>query len=172
MDSRAFRTAVRSVLLVVPDEELTDAQTGGIVALDKANAGPLAVPALRYQIMSVPYTIDELDPDTGAVLAIEANVKVAQWTGVVDGDGRAIARAALMPDHQDRAPNPADTWLHNYLSEEGKVSRQQVLAAAAEELGLSIDQVNKAATRLRVHREHVGTSIDGRPKNEAFWSLP
>ena len=39
MDSRAFRTATRSVLMVVPVES-SEGATEGVVALDKANAGP------------------------------------------------------------------------------------------------------------------------------------
>src|SRR5204862_5458552 len=62
MDSRAFRTAVRSVLLVAPDP---DKPGTGIIALDKANGGTLDVPAIPYTITSSPYTVAETDPDTG-----------------------------------------------------------------------------------------------------------
>jgi hypothetical protein len=65
MDSRAFRTAVRSMLLVVADPEAPEGELRGIIALDKANAGSLAVPALRYRVRSARYTVTELDIGEG-----------------------------------------------------------------------------------------------------------
>jgi hypothetical protein len=44
MDSRGFRTAARSVLLIVADPDADDGVTQGIIAVDKANASTLAAP--------------------------------------------------------------------------------------------------------------------------------
>lgn len=170
MDSRAFRTAIRSLLLVVPDPDAPEGVTQGLVALDKANAGTLAVPALRYRIRSAPYVVTELDEDTGEVREVTASCGVADWLGEVDGDGRQIARDALMP-RIEREGGPRE-WLRDYLTAEGEATRADVLAAAGED-GLSLDQIKRAARGIGVHsRDETGQDDKGRPYRRAVWSLP
>ena len=101
MDSRAFRTAARSVLLVVPDPEAPPHTNRGILALDKSNAGTLDVPAIRYEIVAAHYTVTEELGDGWVNVA--ATTGVLNWLGIVEGDGRAIARAALSPQDRHRA---------------------------------------------------------------------
>lgn len=171
MDSRAFRTAVRSMLLIVPDPDAPEGVTQGIVALDKANAGTLNVPALRYRIRSATYTVPEVDEQTGEVTDVTASCGVADWIGEVDGDGRQIAREALTPAiERDGSPK---TWLREHLLSEGEASRVDVIAAARE-AGFSLDQIKRAARSLGVHSRDV-TGRDektGRPWRAAVWSLP
>lgn len=171
MDSRAFRTAVRSMLLVVPDPDAPEGVTQGLVALDKANAGTLNVPGLRYRIRSAAYTVAEVDESTGEVTDMAASCSVVDWIGEVDGDGRQIARDALAPAIE-REGSPK-TWLRDYLRAEGEVSRADVIAAGGED-GFGLDQIKRAARGLGVHsREETGRDEKtGRPWRSAIWSLP
>lgn len=171
MDSRAFRTAVRSMLLVVTDPDAPEGVTQGIVALDKANAGTLAVPALRYRIRAAHYTVAELDPDTGEVTERDASCGVADWLGYVDGDGRQIARDALLPKIE-REGGPRQ-WLRDYLTGEGEATRASVIQAAEVE-GYSLDQIKRAARALGVHsRDESGRDErTGAPRRWSVWSLP
>lgn len=171
MDSRAFRTAVRSMLLVVADPDAPEGVTRGIVALDKANAGTLHVPGLRYELRTAPYVVDEVDEDTGEVVEREASCAVADWIGEVEGDGRAVAREALAPKIE-REGSPRE-WLREYLAGEGEAARSAVMAAAADD-GYSPDQIKRAARGIGVH-SHDETGRDeatGRPWRRAIWSLP
>lgn len=143
MDSRAFRTAVRSVLLVVADPE----NGGGLIALDKANGGTLDVPALRYTIRSARYTVEEVDDQTGEIVEVPGSCGVAEWTGEVTGDGREVARALLAP-RMERDDDPK-AWLRRYLTDCGESERNKVLAAG-EDAGHSADKLKRAARALRV----------------------
>lgn len=169
MDSRAFRTAVRSMLLIVAGPDAPEGVTQGLVALDKANAGPLAVPALRYRIRSAPYVVNE---DTGEVRDVATSCGVADWLGEVDGDGREAARAALVP-RIEKEGSPRQ-WLREYLTEAaGEVLRAQVVADAADEHGFSEAAIKRAARSLGVRsREDTGQDDRGRPFRRALWSLP
>lgn len=171
MDSRAFRTAVRSMLLVVTDPDAPEGETAGIVALDKANAGTLNVPGLRYRIRSAPYVVDEVDEDTGEVVQVPATCGVADWTGTVDGDARQVARDALAP-HIEKVGGPRE-WLRNYLTDEGEANRAEVIKAAQED-GFSLDAIKRAARALGVHsRDESGRyETTGRPWRRSVWSLP
>ena len=171
MDSRAFRTAVRAMLLVVPDPDAPEGTTQGIVALDKANAGTLHVPALRYRIRVASYVVDELDEDTGQVRQVPGSCAVADWVGEVEGDGRSIAREALAP--RIEKVGTASQWLRDYLTEEGETARPAVIEAAAA-AGFSIDAVKRAARAVGVQsRDESGRDEDtGHPWRRALWSLP
>lgn len=171
MDSRAFRTAVRSMLLVVADPDAPEGVTQGVVALDKANAGTLNVSALRYRIRSAPYVVAELDPVTGELRELPSSCGVADWIGEVDGDGRQFARAALAPRlEKDGSPKE---WLREYLTAVGEMVRGQVLADAAGERGFSEATIKRAARSLGVHsREVTGRDDRGVPFRRAIWSLP
>jgi AAA domain-containing protein len=170
MDSRAFRTTVRSVLLVVADPDAPEDVTQGIVALDKSNAGTLHVPALRYRIRSARYTVTEVDEDTGAPVDRDDSCGVVDWIGEVDGDGRAIARDALAPRVEQEGT--ARQWLRQYLIDHPQVPRQQVLAAA-EVVGHSESAIKRAARSLNLHSAKVpGQRSDGIPYQFASWSLP
>lgn len=170
MDSRAFRTAVRSMLLVVPDPDAPEGETVGIVALDKANAGTLHVPALRYRLRSAPYLVHEVDTDTGEVRELPASCGVADWTGEVDGDGRQVARDALLPVIE-KTGTPAQ-WLREYLTGDGESTRAEVIAAARED-GISESALKRAARRVGVHsRDETGQDGKGRPYRRSLWSLP
>jgi hypothetical protein len=166
MDSRAFRTATRSVLMVVPVESCEGA-TEGVVALDKANAGPTRIPALRYRLRSARYQVEEC----GAV--VEADCAVADWLGPEDADGRDIIRAAFAPPERGRV-NPTQEWLREYLEVQGESERQEVIEAARKEEGISESSVSRAARALRVRsREESGQDEGtGRPWRRAHWSLP
>jgi len=170
MDSRAFRTSVRSMLLVVADPDAPPGKTCGIVALDKANAGSLAVPALRYTIRSATYTVEETDELTGEIVEVPGSCGVADWAGQIDGDGRELARSYLEP-RLDR-DDPAGDWLREYLTDAGEAPRKDVMAAGGR-AGQSVSGLQRAGARLRVHsREIAGQGADGLPYRHAMWSLP
>lgn len=65
MDSRAFRTTVRSMLLVVADPDDPGGATQGIIALDKSKATSRHSPQLRYRVDAFAYTVREVNPKTG-----------------------------------------------------------------------------------------------------------
>ncbi|MGK5112792.1 AAA family ATPase [Geodermatophilus sp. CPCC 205506] len=169
MDSRAFRTAVRSLLLVVADP---DAEEGGpqqgIVALDKANAGTLNVPALRYRIRSARYIVTEVDRYTGELVEKPASCGVADWIGEVAGDGRTIARDALTPK-LDKRPS-ARQWLSQYLGTNGETLRATVIDDG-EEAGYSKSAITDAATKIPVSSREEKGQENGVPYRRAFWSL-
>jgi hypothetical protein len=170
MDSRAFRTAVRSMLLVVADPDApADGPAQGIVALDKANAGSLAVPALRYRIRPAHYVIPEVDKDTGQVHNMPASCGVAEWIGEVEGDGLKLARACLAP--QIEQTDEVGDWLRDFLNV-SEIARTDVIAAA-KVAGFGLSKVKRAANRLGVHsREESGQDhSSGYPFRSAHWSL-
>jgi archaellum biogenesis ATPase FlaH len=169
MDSRGFRTAVRSLLLVVEDPDAPEGLSQGIVALDKVNAGPRGIPAWRYRIRSADYTVMEPDRFTGKLREVNASCGVADWVGEVDGDGREIARAALVPriDKDD----PERDWLLDFLTERGPIDRGTVMEAAVLE-GYKERKIKDAARKLRVHSEsRGGQRPDGSPYKYSVWSL-
>jgi len=170
MDSRAFRTAVRSMLLIVADPDADEGVTQGLVALDKANAGPLAVPAMRYRIRSAPYEVTELDEATGELRDVAASCGVADWIGSVAGDGRELARSYLVPKVEKE--NDSKVWLRDYLDDAGEALRSDVIAAASQG-GFSRAAIERAAAKLPVHsREETGRNPDtGRPWRRSWWSL-
>jgi len=148
MDSRAFRTAVRSMLLLVSDPDAPEGETAGILALDKANAGTLSVPGLRYKISSTPYTVWETDERTGEIREIPASCGVADWTGEVEGDARELVRDLLAP-RMVRDDDPTE-WLREYLGEHGETP-MGVAVAAGEVAGHPKRTLQRSATRLQVH---------------------
>jgi hypothetical protein len=165
MDSRAFRAATRSVLMVVPVESSVGA-TEGVVALDKANAGPTRVPALRYRLSSGRYQVEE-DGDV-----VEANCSVAEWLGPEDADGRDIIRAAFAPPGRGQ-PTPAGSWLEEYLEPHGEVERQVIIEAASA-VGFSESSIDRAARAMKVIRrpESGRDEKSGHPWRKSYWSLP
>lgn len=167
MDSRAFRTASRSVLLVAPDPEAPPHTTRGIVALDKTNAGTLDVPALRYEVVSAHYTVTEMTPD-GFVTVQPATTGVLRWLGEVEGDGRSIARAALAP--RLAVQNDVAEWLTGFLGG-GPIARADVIAAG-EVAGFSESAIGRAARNL-VAVETVGRRDPqtGAPTRYSVWRL-
>lgn len=170
MDSRAYRTAVRSVLLVVPDPDAPEGHTQGIVALDKANAGTLNVPGLIYRIRSARYVVAETDPLTGEVTDHATSCGVAEWIGTVDGDARAVARAALTPVIAQQG-GPVQ-WLRDHLASNGETARMDVIAAAEEE-GYSESAIKRASRSLRVvSQPRTGQKANGQPFHHAVWTLP
>jgi hypothetical protein len=170
MDSRAFRTAVRSMLLVVSDPDAPEGVAQGIVALDKANAGTVNVLALRYRLRSAPYTVEEVDSTSGEVRDVMTSCGVVDWLDEIQGDGRAIARAALIP-HIEKADSP-EAWLRGYLTEHGEGLRRDVINAAGED-GFSDSAMKRASRRIGVvSREEKGRDpVTGYPWRRAFWSL-
>lgn len=167
MDSRAFRTASRSVLLVVPDPEAPPNTTRGIIALDKTNASAMDVPALRYEVVAAPYSVSETSPE-GWVSVVRSTTGVVNWLGKVEGDGRAIARAALSP--QIAVENDAVQWLRAFLAG-GEQPRMDVVAAAEED-GYSEPAMKRAARTLGVVSRHEGGQDEqGNPRRFAVWSL-
>ena len=171
MDSRAFRTAVRSMLLVVPDPDAPEGVTRGIVALDKANAGTLNVPGLRYQINPSAYEVDELDEETGEVRIIATSCGVATWLGEVDGNARDIARSALTP--RIEKPDSPEAWLRAYLKDEGETERAKIITAARQE-GHGESAIKRAARSLGIVSREAGgqNPKTGAPWRRAFWDLP
>ncbi len=167
MDSRAFRTATRSVLLMVADPEKPGE---GIVALDKANAGTLAVPAIRYRLQSATYTVTETDDQTGEVRQLPASCGVAHWVGVEAGDGRQLARDLLTPGMvRDEDPK---AWLRGYLRDAGETLRRTVIAAGTE-AGFGVKQLQRAAQTLRVvYRDKVNERPGSTPLKQSTWRLP
>jgi len=171
MDSRAFRTAIRSMLLVVADPDAPeDGPTQGLVALDKSNAGSLAVPALRYRIRPAHYVVAEVDEDTGEIHDKPASCGVVEWIGEAEGDGRELARSYLAPKI-DREDGPGD-WLRDHLTEQGETPRSDVMRAA-QVAGHNETAIKRAARRLAVHsRDESGQDAKGRPYRRSMWSLP
>jgi len=171
MDSRAFRTAVRSLLMVVADPDAPEGAAQGVVVLDKANAGTLAVAALRYRIRSATFSIAEPDEITGDIVEKPTSCGVADWIGTVTGDGRAFVRDALAPKIEKAGS--ARQWLRDYLTEHGEVPRTEVIAAAAA-AGHSAEAMKRAARGL-IHSEDLTGQhvVDGRrrPFKHAIWSL-
>jgi archaellum biogenesis ATPase FlaH len=166
MDSRAFRTGPRSVLLMVavpgkPDE--------GLIALDKVNARDLrSVPAIRYRIRSSAYQVEEVDEDTGEALLIDATCGVADFIGEEPGFGRDNARAMLDPDSDRNSTIQA--WLRDFMMSHGESLASEVLSAA-ESAGFSRSAIYRANRALGVRSREEG--IAGRPpKRRAWWSLP
>jgi hypothetical protein len=171
MDSRAFRTAVRSMLLVVRDPDAPEGVTQGLVMLDKANGGSLAVPALRYRIRSASYVVDEIDAATGEVQEVPAACGVVDWMGYVSAaDAREAADRSLAPQ-VERDDKPLE-FLRDLLNERGRTLRQDVLGAA-KAAGFSESGMKRAARRLCVHStEERGQQADGRPFRRSWWELP
>lgn len=168
MDSRAFRTAVRSMLLVVKDPDAPEGVSRGIVMLDKSNGGTLNVPALRYEIRSAEYQVEEIDQDTGEVRYLNASCGVVEWLGFVSPEeARDAADRSLSVVEKDEALE----WLRDYLTENGRSKRSDVIAAAAEEGGFSAATVKRASGRLRIHSEQESGHTDGKPYRIAWWSL-
>jgi hypothetical protein len=170
MDSRAFRTSLRSVLLVVADPDAEEGENAGLVALDKVNAGPLGVPALRYRIRSASYIVEEADHDTGEITQKLGSCGVVDWVGQVDGDGRDLARSFLRP-HIEKEESPAH-WLRGYLADAGETAREDVIEAG-KKAGFSLTAIKLAAQSIGViSREEKGYDKDTRtPWRWAFWSL-
>lgn len=167
MDSRAFRTATRSVLLVVADPEKPGE---GLVALDKANGGTLDVPALRYRLRSAPYLVTEVDEITGEVTEHTATCAVADWIGEEPGDGRQTARDLLVPA-MERDDDPA-AWLRSYLTDAGETAKQVVITAGVE-AGMSARTIQRAAQKLRVIYRDVTEDRPGSPPlRRVAWRLP
>ena len=155
------------MLLVVADP---DKPGEGLVALDKANAGTLAVPALRYRLRSAPYIVAESDPETGEVTEHSATVAVADWVGVEPGDGRAAARDLLVPA-MSRDDDPAG-WLRGYLTDAGETLRQTIVKAGRE-AGFGDKQLQRAAQRLRVlYRDATEDRPGTTPLRRVTWRLP
>ncbi len=169
MDSRAFRTAVRSLLLVVEDPNAPEGKRAGIVALDKVNAGPSDVPALRFTVRAAHYTVTEPDRKTGKPREFPASCAVVDWAGEVDGDGRALARGLLAPRVEQEGT--ARQWLRQYLTVNGETARPQVIEDA-EAAGHKRTAITNAAQALRVHSREEKGQTDGRPWRRAYWSLP
>jgi len=167
MDSRAFRTATRSVLLMVADPEKPGE---GVVALDKANAGTLAVPAIRYRLVSATYTVTETDEQTGEIRQLPASCGVAHWVGVEVGDGRQLARDLLTPG-MVRDDDPK-AWLRGYLRDGGETLRKTVIAAGTE-AGFGAKQLQRAAQTLRVvYRDQVNERPGSTQLKQSTWRLP
>jgi len=168
MDSRAFRTAVRSVLLVVADPDAPEGTTQGLIALDKANAGTLHVPALRYRIRGATYYVTEVNPTTGEVTNAAATCGVADWLGEVEGNGRDLARDALAP--RIERDNDPRAWLRDYLTAQGQSPRTEVLTAAKED-GFSDSAIKRAARTIVSSIVMSGQRPDGAPYRAAYWAL-
>lgn len=161
MDSRGFRTAVRSLLLIVADPERPGE---GLVALDKANATDTTkVPALRYRLTSSEYTLDELDEDTGAIVTHTATCGVAEFIGEEPGFGRDAAREMLAP-HMEREDDPKG-WLRDYLTAAGESASEDVYKHG-KEAGHSRSAIHRAAQRLGVAYRKGGFP------NRTWWRLP
>lgn len=159
MDSRAFRTAVRSMLLVVADPEDV---TQGLVVLDKANAGTLKVDGLKYRIEGVMVETDEGPTSAGMVT----------WTDTIDGaTAREVARG-IMDDGMKKSGggNAVEKWLTDYLMENGETERKIVVAAGVA-AGHSESGLKRAASTLGVMSRVVTGQEDGRPYRRSMWSL-
>ena len=167
MDSRAFRTAARSILLAVGDPEKHGEV---IVALDKANGASLDTSAVPFKIDTASYTVEEIDEQTGEVHYIPATCSVAKFIGEEAGNGRDIARQMLAPA-MSRAGDPK-AWLQNYLTETGPCLRDQIMEAA-KDAGFGQKKIQRAAGRLRVvYRDHTIKRPNSTPLRKVEWSLP
>jgi hypothetical protein len=167
MDSRAFRTAARSILLAVGDPE-KDHEV--IVALDKANGASPDTPAVRFKIDSASYTVEEIDKQTGEIFYIPATCSVAKFMGEEAGNGRDLARKMLTPA-MERGNDPKK-WLRQYLTEAGPCLRDQVMQAA-EAAGFGEKKIQRAAGKLRVvYRDHTIKRPNRTPLRKVEWSLP
>lgn len=166
MDSRAFRTAARSVLLFVGDPERPGE---GLIALDKANGADLTtVPAIRFRLRSATFTVEEVDEDTGEIVTRAAGCGVADFIGEEAGFGRDAARELLVPK-LEREDDPK-RWLRDLLTERGETNSAEVLAAG-KEAGHSRTSIQRAAHSLGVQYREAG--IAGKPpKRRTFWRLP
>lgn len=171
MDSRAFRTAVRSMLMVVRDPDAPEGVSQGIVALDKANGGTLAIPGLRYRIRSASYVVEETDTITGEIRDVAASCGVAEWIGEVSpGQAEDLVERSLSPG-MDRQ-NDTATWLKRFLDEHGPTPRKDVIDAG-NLVDHSLSALKRAAARLGIQSKEVsGQHPDGRPFRHAVWSLP
>ena len=87
-------------------------------------------PALRYRIRRVVYEVDEIDPDSGAISQREGSCGVVDWLGEMVGDGRELARSALVP-RIEREDDPKH-WLRDYLTDRGPSPSAEVKVAAKE----------------------------------------
>lgn len=169
MDSRGFRTAVRSVLMVAVDPE--DSRRG-IIALDKSNGGTLDIPAIRYRISASPYTVTEVDDD-GVMTEVAATVGVVTWDGQVQGDGREMLREWMSPVLERE--NDPKKWLRDYLRDAGEVE-SKVVKAAGRDAGYSDSAIHRASRAVGVVVRIAGeavTSADGRsrPVRRTLWSI-
>ncbi|MGQ0465505.1 MAG: AAA family ATPase [Sporichthyaceae bacterium] len=170
MDSRAFRTAVRSMVIVVADPDSPEnGPPQGLVALDKSNAGSLAVPALRYRIRQATYTVTETDAETGEIRELPASCGVVEWIGQVD-NGLETARSFLAPSMS--RDNDPKAWLRDYLTHAGETPRQTVLEAGAE-AGHGEKQLQRAARTLGVVYTDMTEIREGKPPmRRTGWRLP
>jgi hypothetical protein len=166
MDSRGFRTAIRSVLLVaaVPDKP-----NEGIVALDKTNSGTLDVPAIQYRIEPSSYQIAERDGATGETREIWATCGVARFVDEVPGNGRDYVRSLLQPKMQQT--NSVADWLELFLKTSGETSREDIMKTGSEHT-FSEDQIKRAARKLNVVYRNEGIQRDGKLARVTWWALP
>jgi hypothetical protein len=162
MDSRAFRTATRSVLIMAADPTRPGQ---GLIALDKANAVDRhSVKALRYELLSAPYKVEEVDPTTGHMVMVNTSCGVARWLGEVNGDGQTIVRNLLAPS-LEREGDPKQ-WLRERLGLDGAEVKAEVIKAEAREAGYSDAGIKRAAALLGVNY-----ASRGFPRR-TFWWLP
>jgi len=167
MDSRAFRTATRSILLAVGDPEKPNEV---IVALDKANGASLDTAAVRFKIDTASYTVEEIDQETGEVVYIAATCSVAKYIREEAGNGRDLARKLLTPAME--RDNDPKTWLRQYITDHGPTMRDEVIEAA-EAAGFSERQMQRAAKALRIrYITHTIKRSNSTPLRKDEWSLP
>lgn len=171
MDSRAFRTSVRSMLMVVKDPDAPEGETRGLVVLDKANGGTLNVPGLRYHIRSSPYMVEEVDEDTGEVYEVMASCGVVDWIDEVPAAvAQELVKASL--DTGLTKENDPAGWLRDFLTEHGATAREEIIPAAGL-AGFSESAIQRARRRLGVKTtEETGQKENGAPFRKSIWKLP
>src|SRR5829696_2729899 len=175
MDSRGFRTAARSILIAAADPQ---AKGDVLLALDKANGSSLDVPALRFHIDRVGYTVEEIDSRTGKLSSFESSCGVARFLGAEldSSPGRDYVRP-MLASSMTREHDPK-TWLRELLLERGAmdkdtaVMREEIIAAAGE-AGFHPKRVQRAAEGLRVAwTDHVVERKGKPPLRKTKWWLP
>lgn len=162
MDSRAFVSVSRSVLMAIRDEKPTDSTDDReyfFLGQEKSSFGPRSSYILRYHIDSEEVGVDEKNglPITGQRIAFD---------GAVRGSVQAVATA-----HESRssgritAGGRAEEWIKAFLSENGRTPSTKVKEAASE-AGHSLATLKRAA-------KAVGVEVPTIPgSNKTEWVLP
>lgn len=148
-----LRKKARLTLLAQPD---ADNEGHMLIGPEKSNlTGP--VPASRFRLESV-QVFPPTDDSDGTVPRMV-------WAGDAEQSAREyFAEAADDEGRADRTE--AEAWLEDFLTEQGRVKRAEVIAAATKARVASESTIKRAAKKLRVKSEPFGFP------RETYWQMP
>lgn len=152
--SAAFGQLIRSAVAFARDEEAEEQSF--VCSTIKNNLGREDLPSLAYRIS--PHGVDTPEG--------EAWVSRLEFTGEVsERSVRDLLRGAANGEEPGRQAE-VDTWLTNFLAEDGGSAKANDIYAAADAAGYSKDKAKRAKERLGIVATH--PKIPG----PWFWELP